>query len=102
MKVDLSCITRPSKLQAKIFEVFRNMKKAKKESYLLVVDSDNNPMGAIVSPQIIKSYLEQSEKKDLYTPEDLKDFYELSENSFDFWNNPDDDIYQEFYKEKAA
>jgi len=98
MKVDLSCITKPSKLQAKIFEVFRNMKNAKKESYLIVVDSNNTPMGAIVSPQIIKAYLEKNEKESLYNSADLKDFYQLSENSFDFWNNTNDDIYQKFYK----
>ena len=29
--------------------------------------------------------------------DDLKDFSSLAETSFSFWDNPEDDIYDEFY-----
>lgn len=29
--------------------------------------------------------------------DDMQDFSALAELSFDFWNNPQDDIYQKFY-----
>lgn len=31
--------------------------------------------------------------------DELKDFGKLSEKSFEFWNNEDDDIYQNFYNQ---
>lgn len=32
--------------------------------------------------------------------DDLKDFSKLAEKSFSFWDNPKDDIYEEFYQKK--
>lgn len=30
-----------------------------------------------------------------------KDFGKISEKAFEFWNNPADDVYEKFYKEKT-
>ena len=37
---------------------------------------------------------------DQVVDEDLQHFAHLAQKSFGFWENSDDDIYQEFYKNK--
>ncbi len=36
------------------------------------------------------------------TEVELHNFHLLSESTFDFWNNPDDDVYQSFYEKTNA
>lgn len=89
MIIDLTKTSQPSKIQPKIFQILKKTQKNKNE-YLVVIDRKNSPMGVIVSPEIFSEYLE-------YKQNDLKNFEALSESSFDFWNNDQDDVYQKFY-----
>ncbi|MFA5829867.1 MAG: hypothetical protein WC843_05255 [Candidatus Gracilibacteria bacterium] len=34
--------------------------------------------------------------------DDLKDFAALGKSAFDFWDNPEDDIYDEYYKSRET
>lgn len=90
MIVDLKNIIRPSKLQPKLFQVFKKMQCSKKDDHLIVIDNKNEAMGAIVPPCIMEEYQELKKKDDLY------DFNTIA--NLDCWNNEDDDIYGEFYK----
>lgn len=44
---------------------------------------------------LIKAYHRVAKKA--RKSDELKDFHLLAKRSFDFWNNPEDDIYQQFY-----
>lgn len=97
MLIDLKRTSRPSKIQPKIFSIFKEMQ-SEEENYLVILDQNNKPMGAIVSPQIIEKHLKDKIKQKAYQSDDLKDFYQLSEKSFEFWNNQEDDIYENYYQ----
>ncbi len=94
MIVDLAKTARPSKIQPKVFQIFKEMQKSD-DSYLVVVDGDNRPMGAIVSPAIIQNYINTHQEQE------LKDFSQLAKSSFSFWDNSEDDIYDDFYSESS-
>lgn len=77
-------------------------------SYLLTV----SPKGQITIPvserekfKYQKCLLEVKNKTFTLKPveirvieEDLEDFAKLAESSFEFWDNPQDDIYQNYYE----
>ncbi len=46
--------------------------------------------------------LKPVEVKFIDEKDELKDFGALSAKSFEFWNNEDDDIYEQFYNEKQS
>ena len=54
---------------------------------------DFNGKTITLIPIKIKLLTPKKKKKD-----ELDNFEKLSEKSFDFWNNKQDDIYQEFFK----
>lgn len=58
-------------------------------------------MKGINTSAYIKLVLTKSIKHDIAEEMAMRQFAELSEKSFEFWNNPDDDIYQQFYENQT-
>jgi len=90
MLIDPTKLSRPSKLQPQIFKVFKKVQKNPTE-YVVVLDQDNQVMGAIVSPQMLERCLPGRE---------FAGWEKMSEKSFDFWNHKDDDVFDDFYAQK--